>query len=213
VIDCRETTSELDSLASLQTGFATSHCTRWYRFQWFAVAFLLSVPLQLLLILYGDRLEVVDRLRSCRDTFRDLVFDVAHESPSASVHVREQSPSGSCRSCLRAMREDAVSCDCGKVSLPRLRSLAFVWSLPPPPPSPPQGDDTDDDPFASADTSTSTGESSTLCTVCLESIAVGDTVVALPPCAHLYHVDCIVVWLAERNVCPLCMTKVKIRQA
>jgi hypothetical protein len=226
VVDCRETTSELDSLASLQTGFVTSHCTRWYTFQWFAVAFLLSAPLQLLLILYGEKLEIGDRLRSCVDD----VLEMARENPRASAPVSARVPvsvrgtSATCSSCHSALREYEVSCECGKVSLTRLRSLAFVWSLPP-------GDGReDDDAFASADTSTSTGESlSSLastsssddtdghddrrrtCSVCLEPMAVGDTVVALPPCAHLYHVDCIAVWLADRSVCPLCMSKVKTR--
>jgi len=44
----------------------------------------------------------------------------------------------------------------------------------------------------------------TCCSVCLEDFDCGEKVRMLP-CSHLYHLDCILPWLTERQgVCPLC---------
>ncbi|KAM7523300.1 hypothetical protein LguiA_013202 [Lonicera macranthoides] len=44
------------------------------------------------------------------------------------------------------------------------------------------------------------------CVICLDSFAVNGKAIRLP-CQHVYHRDCIVEWLNQRNVCPLCMRK------
>jgi len=41
------------------------------------------------------------------------------------------------------------------------------------------------------------------CAVCLEGYAAGDTVRTLP-CSHGFHGHCILRWLAESRLCPLC---------
>lgn len=41
------------------------------------------------------------------------------------------------------------------------------------------------------------------CTVCKDEFKLGEYVKQMP-CSHLYHVDCILQWLAEHNTCPLC---------
>merc|ERR1719235_2885936 len=43
--------------------------------------------------------------------------------------------------------------------------------------------------------------SGTICAVCLELL--GQTCVRLP-CAHVFHRDCVVPWLAQRGTCPNC---------
>jgi Ring finger domain len=44
------------------------------------------------------------------------------------------------------------------------------------------------------------------CTICYLGIEDGDRIGALE-CDHIFHVDCLKVWLARRNVCPLCLTE------
>ncbi|KAM0906237.1 hypothetical protein ACQ4PT_016916 [Festuca glaucescens] len=52
------------------------------------------------------------------------------------------------------------------------------------------------------------GASSTECAVCLGVIQVGAMAKLLPAFAHVYHVDCIDVWLASHSTCPLCRCRV-----
>ncbi|KAG0532567.1 hypothetical protein BDA96_04G118300 [Sorghum bicolor] len=43
-----------------------------------------------------------------------------------------------------------------------------------------------------------------LCAVCLEDVQRGETVRRLPACGHLFHKDCIDMWLHSHTTCPLC---------
>lgn len=47
------------------------------------------------------------------------------------------------------------------------------------------------------------------CSVCLGTVQVGDMVRMLPLCKHLYHVECIDLWLASHDTCPLCRAEVE----
>ncbi|KAL6976484.1 RING-type E3 ubiquitin transferase [Sarracenia purpurea var. burkii] len=47
------------------------------------------------------------------------------------------------------------------------------------------------------------GDSTELCSICLEEMAIGSRVARLP-CSHLYHGNCVLRWLKSSNVCPLC---------
>eukprot|EP00850_Spirogloea_muscicola_P021023 SM000234S07883 [mRNA] locus=s234:27762:30896:+ [translate_table: standard] len=42
-----------------------------------------------------------------------------------------------------------------------------------------------------------------MCPVCKDSMALGEAAKQMP-CGHLYHADCILPWLENRNSCPLC---------
>lgn len=44
------------------------------------------------------------------------------------------------------------------------------------------------------------------CQICLDDFAVGDEVRASRniQCRHLFHSDCIVLWLANQDLCPVC---------
>jgi hypothetical protein len=44
------------------------------------------------------------------------------------------------------------------------------------------------------------------CQICLDDFAVGDEVRASrnSQCRHLFHSDCIVLWLANQDLCPVC---------
>jgi len=50
----------------------------------------------------------------------------------------------------------------------------------------------------------------TECAVCLGVIKVGAMVKLLPACSHVYHRDCIDLWLSlsSRSTCPLCRCRV-----
>ncbi|KAF0902932.1 hypothetical protein E2562_019869 [Oryza meyeriana var. granulata] len=48
------------------------------------------------------------------------------------------------------------------------------------------------------------GGGGVLCAVCLEDVQGGETVRMLPSCGHLFHVDCIDMWLHAHRTCPLC---------
>ncbi|CAN6163814.1 unnamed protein product [Urochloa humidicola] len=48
----------------------------------------------------------------------------------------------------------------------------------------------------------------TECAVCLGAIQVGAMVKLLPVCGHVYHRDCIDLWLSSRSTCPLCRRRV-----
>ncbi|RLN12259.1 RING-H2 finger protein ATL2L [Panicum miliaceum] len=48
----------------------------------------------------------------------------------------------------------------------------------------------------------------TECAVCLGAIQVGAMVKLLPACGHVYHRDCIDLWLSSRSTCPLCQRRV-----
>lgn len=51
-----------------------------------------------------------------------------------------------------------------------------------------------------------------LCAVCLEDVHEGEMVRQLPPCRHLFHVDCIDLWLHTRRTCPLCRCELSPRK-
>ena len=51
----------------------------------------------------------------------------------------------------------------------------------------------------------------TECPICVELIEPGETLVALPQCAHVFHAACARAWLARCALCPLCRAAVVIR--
>ncbi|KAF0934479.1 hypothetical protein E2562_025556 [Oryza meyeriana var. granulata] len=53
---------------------------------------------------------------------------------------------------------------------------------------------------------------SVLCAVCLEDVQRGETVRRLPACCHLFHKDCIDMWLHSHTTCPLCRCEVLLRR-
>nr|CAB3449486.1 unnamed protein product [Digitaria exilis] len=42
------------------------------------------------------------------------------------------------------------------------------------------------------------------CAICLAVVRDGETVRLLPACGHLFHVECIDLWLRSHATCPLC---------
>ena len=47
-------------------------------------------------------------------------------------------------------------------------------------------------------------EGGALCAVCLEDARRGEAVRRLPACGHLFHRDCVDMWLHAHTTCPLC---------
>ncbi|CAM0957293.1 unnamed protein product [Alopecurus aequalis] len=42
------------------------------------------------------------------------------------------------------------------------------------------------------------------CVICLGLVQVGELVRRLPACKHLFHMDCIDMWLSSHSTCPIC---------
>ncbi|KAJ1259448.1 hypothetical protein BS78_10G156000 [Paspalum vaginatum] len=53
------------------------------------------------------------------------------------------------------------------------------------------------------------GSDGAQCSVCLGTVQAGEMVRRLPLCKHLYHVECIDMWLASHTTCPLCRADVE----
>nr|CAB3470609.1 unnamed protein product [Digitaria exilis] len=53
------------------------------------------------------------------------------------------------------------------------------------------------------------GDDGAQCSVCLGAVQHGEMVRRLPLCKHLYHVECIDMWLASHTTCPLCRADVE----
>lgn len=48
------------------------------------------------------------------------------------------------------------------------------------------------------------GKGGVECAVCLCEFEDEETLRLMPPCCHVFHADCVDVWLSERSTCPLC---------
>jgi E3 ubiquitin-protein ligase ATL41 len=46
------------------------------------------------------------------------------------------------------------------------------------------------------------------CAICLCELDEGEEVKLLPVCMHLFHKDCIKLWLEKNKTCPMCRTRV-----
>ncbi|KAJ1704443.1 hypothetical protein LUZ63_004222 [Rhynchospora breviuscula] len=46
------------------------------------------------------------------------------------------------------------------------------------------------------------------CAICLSEVNEGEEVKLLPVCMHLFHKDCIELWLEKKRTCPVCRTGV-----
>ncbi|RCV15764.1 hypothetical protein SEVIR_3G086000v4 [Setaria viridis] len=47
------------------------------------------------------------------------------------------------------------------------------------------------------------------CVICLGLVQVGEVVRRLPACKHLFHVECIDMWLRSHSTCPICRAAVE----
>jgi hypothetical protein len=47
-------------------------------------------------------------------------------------------------------------------------------------------------------------EAAATCSVCLGAFQLGEKVRLLPACLHLYHAECIDLWLDAHSTCPIC---------
>lgn len=50
------------------------------------------------------------------------------------------------------------------------------------------------------------------CSVCLEPFREGETVRELPRCRHLFHTECIDMWLYSHVTCPLCRSVIGVKE-
>ncbi|CAN6340091.1 unnamed protein product [Urochloa humidicola] len=47
------------------------------------------------------------------------------------------------------------------------------------------------------------------CVICLGLVQVGEVVRRMPACKHLFHVECIDMWLRSHSTCPICRAAVE----
>lgn len=47
------------------------------------------------------------------------------------------------------------------------------------------------------------------CSICLGTVDEEATIRMLPSCMHMFHVECIDVWLGRNTTCPICRTEVQ----
>ncbi|KAF8725484.1 hypothetical protein HU200_020010 [Digitaria exilis] len=47
------------------------------------------------------------------------------------------------------------------------------------------------------------------CVICLGLVQVGEVVRRLPACKHMFHVECIDMWLGSHSTCPICRAAVE----
>eukprot|EP00986_Skeletonema_menzelii_P002912 scaffold844_cov142-Skeletonema_menzelii.AAC.3 len=67
----------------------------------------------------------------------------------------------------------------------------------------------DNIPSSTAQITPSGSEANDSCPICIEEFETGEKVRVLPRCKHLFHIDCIMPWLTERQgCCPQCRTPV-----
>ncbi|KAJ4963455.1 hypothetical protein NE237_023394 [Protea cynaroides] len=50
------------------------------------------------------------------------------------------------------------------------------------------------------------GTAATECSICLSSLEEEEMVRLLPNCLHLFHTQCIDIWLSSQSTCPICRT-------
>jgi hypothetical protein len=50
-----------------------------------------------------------------------------------------------------------------------------------------------------------------VCAICLEVLEHGATCSEVPACQHLFHKDCIDVWMKTKITCPLCRRHIVAR--
>lgn len=48
----------------------------------------------------------------------------------------------------------------------------------------------------------------TTCAICLAAFDKGQNVKMLPACQHVFHIECVDMWLPRRAQCPVCRTEV-----
>ncbi|KAJ4748900.1 RING-H2 finger protein ATL32 [Rhynchospora pubera] len=46
------------------------------------------------------------------------------------------------------------------------------------------------------------------CAICIGMLQIGEMVRSIPACKHLFHVECIDMWLKSHSTCPLCRATV-----
>jgi hypothetical protein len=52
-----------------------------------------------------------------------------------------------------------------------------------------------------------------VCSVCLEPFGEGEIVRELPRCRHLFHTECIDMWLYSHTTCPMCRSVIGVKES
>lgn len=46
------------------------------------------------------------------------------------------------------------------------------------------------------------------CSICRDTIFVGEPVIIVDVCKHVHHKECVLTWFSVKSECPICRTKV-----
>ncbi|ESQ38664.1 hypothetical protein EUTSA_v10029483mg [Eutrema salsugineum] len=52
------------------------------------------------------------------------------------------------------------------------------------------------------------GQGELVCAVCLNEYKNDETLRLVSPCGHVFHADCVDIWLSYRSTCPICRADV-----
>uniref|UniRef100_A0A1J3IW70 RING-type E3 ubiquitin transferase n=1 Tax=Noccaea caerulescens TaxID=107243 RepID=A0A1J3IW70_NOCCA len=56
------------------------------------------------------------------------------------------------------------------------------------------------------------GKGGVECAVCLCEFEDDETLRLMPPCSHVFHADCVDVWLSDHSTCPLCRADLVLKE-
>ncbi|KFK36405.1 hypothetical protein AALP_AA4G119900 [Arabis alpina] len=56
------------------------------------------------------------------------------------------------------------------------------------------------------------GKGGAECAVCLCEFEDDETLRLMPPCCHVFHADCVDVWLSDHSTCPLCRADLVLKE-
>ncbi|EYU34708.1 hypothetical protein MIMGU_mgv1a018060mg [Erythranthe guttata] len=49
------------------------------------------------------------------------------------------------------------------------------------------------------------------CAICLDIFDVGEKCRLLPPCEHVFHAECVDLWLLKSPFCPICRARADVK--
>ena len=49
-----------------------------------------------------------------------------------------------------------------------------------------------------------------VCIICHDDINEGEMIIEIPKCRHFMHEECLLLWLKEKQSCPLCRLSIEI---
>ncbi|KAL8038678.1 hypothetical protein ABFS82_11G127800 [Erythranthe guttata] len=64
---------------------------------------------------------------------------------------------------------------------------------------------------SSSNSNSNSNSSSADCAICLDIFDVGEKCRLLPPCEHVFHAECVDLWLLKSPFCPICRARADVK--